>query len=636
MKKNAFESVLYSVAGVVVLLLILVAFNVVASVFKQRLDLTQDKAYTLSDGTRAILAKIKSPVTIKLYYSASAELPANALFLKTYAQHVQDMLSEYRQAGNGKLIIQQLDPKPDSDAEDAAKLDGVEGQALPSGDSFYLGACIKRLDATEVIPFFRPDDERLLEYQLSRAISRVVKPEKPVVGIMSGEPVFGTAANPMLAEMGQAQRPPWGLITELQNDFDVKQVDITADKIDDDINILLVIRPTQITDRTQFAIDQFLMRGGKLAAFLDPVSLLDRNSGNQMMGGQMPGGGSTLDKLIKAWGLQFDDSKTVADVKYMNQKVRLSNGENPAWLSVTTDGLNKDDVVTSEAGEVWIPFGGAFTGTPVAGLKETVLIKSSKESQLVDGMMAALSGESVLKDFKASGVEYAMAVRLTGKFKTAFPDGKPADDKAADDATQETNKVKTMEPSLKESATDTAVVLVGSSDMFADQFSLQTTETPFGDYQTPRNGNLGLAQSIVENLGGDSDLISIRSRATSSHPFTRIEQMQAKAEEIYQDKINEYEQSLQDTKQKVAELQKNKEPGQRFILSPEAQAELKKLQEKEAETDKALKQERKKLAHDIDTTENRLKWGNIVGMPLLVAFSGLCLAGIKRKRTGAK
>ena len=154
MKKNALETVVYSVAGVAVLLLILLAFNVVTSVVKQRLDLTKEKAYTLSDGTRAILAKIKSPLTIKFYYSANAEVPANALFLKTYAQHVQDMLSEYRQAAKGKLIIQQLDPAPDSDAEDAARLDGVEGQQLPSGESFYLGACVKRLDASEVIPFF--------------------------------------------------------------------------------------------------------------------------------------------------------------------------------------------------------------------------------------------------------------------------------------------------------------------------------------------------------------------------------------------------------------------------------------------------------------------------------------------------
>jgi ABC-type uncharacterized transport system involved in gliding motility auxiliary subunit len=631
MKKNALESFLYSVAGVAALLLILVAVNVITGAFKHRVDLTKEKAYTLSDGTRAILAKIKTPVKIRFYYTSHADLPANALFLKTYAQRVQDMLSEYREASGGELIIEQLDPQPDSDAEDAARLNGVEGKPISSDESFYLGASISLLDASEVIPFFDPDRERLLEYDLSRAISRVVMPEKPVIGIMSGVSVFGTPSNPMMEQMGQRGQQPWALVSELKNDFEVRPVEMTADKIDDDIKVLLVIRPKEITDKAQYAIDQFVLRGGKLVAFLDAVSLLDKNSQGSMMGGQMPGGGSSLDKLIKAWGLQFDTGKAVGDLKFMNRQARLGNGDNPCWIDLADDGLNKDDVVTSQVGDLWIPFGGAFTGTPVAGLKETVLLHSSTESQLVDAMMAAISGENVMKEFKPSGTSYALAVRLTGKFRTAFPNGKPPD--PADG----TNQPPAAAPSLKESASDTAVVLVGSSDMFANEFSLQQMQTPFGVLNSPRNGNLNLAQSIVENLAGDSDLISVRSRATTSHPFTRIEQMKARAEEVYQSKINEYEQSLQDTRQKLADLQKSKDQGQqRFILSPEQQAEIEKLRKKESETNQALKQERKELARDINSTENWLKWGNIIGMPLLVAMSGVGLAGLKRKRTSAK
>ncbi|HXC98963.1 MAG TPA: Gldg family protein [Verrucomicrobiae bacterium] len=631
MKKNAFESFLYSVAGVVVLLLILVAVNVITGVFKHRIDLTKEKAYTLSDGTRAILAKIKTPVKIRFFYSSHAELPANALFLKTYAQRVQDMLSEYREASGGKLIVEQFDPQPDSDAEDAARLNGVEGKPISADESFYLGASISLLDANEVISFFDPDRERLLEYDLSRAISRVVTPEKPVIGIMSGVSVFGTPSNPMMEQMGQHAQEPWALVSELKNDFEVRQVEMTTDRIDDDIKVLLVIRPKEITDKAQFAIDQFVLRGGKLVAFLDPVSLLDKNSQSSMMGGQMPGGGSSLDKLVKAWGLEFDTSKAVGDLKFMNRQVRLGSGDNPCWIELADDGLNKDDVVTSEAGDLWVPFSGAFTGTPAAGLKETVLLHSSTESQLVEALMAAISGDNVMKDFKPSGTSYAMAVRLTGKFKTAFPNGKPQD--PADG----TNQPPAAPPSLKEGAQDTAVVLVGSSDMFANEFSLQQVQTPFGVISQPRNGNLNLAQSIVDNLAGDTDLISVRSRATTSHPFTRIEAMNAKAEEIYQGKINEYEQSLQDTREKLAELQKNKDQGQqRFILSPEQQAEIEKLRKKEAETNQALKQERKKLKHDIDATKNWVEWGNIIGMPLLVTISGLGLAGLKRKRTSAK
>jgi ABC-type uncharacterized transport system involved in gliding motility auxiliary subunit len=631
MKKNALENFLYSVAGVLALLLILVAVNVITGVFKRRVDLTREKAYTLSDGTRAILAKIKTPVKIRFYYTAHADLPANALFLKTYAQRVQDMLSEYKEASGGKLVIEQFDPQPDSDAEDAARLNGIDGKPVSADENFYLGASISLLDANEVIPFFDPDRERLLEYDLSRAISRVVTPEKPVIGVMSPLPVFGTPSNPMMEQMGQHGQEGWALISELKNDFDVRPVEMTADKIDDDIKVLLVIRPKEITDKAQYAIDQFILRGGKLVAFLDPVSLLDKNTQSSMMGGQMPGGGSSLDKLIKAWGLEFDTTKAVGDLKFMNRQARLGNSDNPCWIDLADDGLNKDDVVTSQVGDLWVPFSGAFTGTPVAGLKETVLLQSSTESQLVDAMLGAISGDNVMKEFKPSGTSYAMAIRLTGKFKTAFPNGKPQD--AADG----TNQLPGGAPSLKESTQDTAVVLVGSSDMFANEFSMQQIQTPFGVLNQPRNGNLNLAESMVENLAGDSDLIAIRSRATTSHPFTRIEAMKAKAEEANNSKIQEYEQSLQDTREKLAELQKSKDPSQqRFILSPEQQAEIEKLRKKESETNQALKQQRKELARDINSTENWLKWGNIIGMPLVVAVSGLGLAGLKRRRTSAK
>jgi ABC-type uncharacterized transport system involved in gliding motility auxiliary subunit len=632
MKKNALETFLYSIAGVVALLLILVAVNVIAGAFKHRIDLTKEKAYTLSPGTRAILAKIKTPVKIRFFYSSHADLPAQALFLKTYAQRVSDMLSEYREASGGKLIIEQLDPQPDSDAEDAARLNGIEGKQISADENFYLGASISLLDASETIPFFDPDRERLLEYDLSRAISQVVTPEKPVIGVMSGMPVFGSPSNPMLEQMGQRGQEPWALISQLKDDFDVRQIDLTTDKIDDDIKVLLVIRPKEISDKTQYAIDQFILRGGKLVAFLDTVSLLDRNRESSMMGGQMPGGGSSLDKLIKAWGLQFDTSKTVADLKFMNRQARLGNGDNPCWLDVADDGLNKDDVVTSQAGDLWIPFSGAFTGTPVAGLKETVLFHSSPESQLVESMLAAISGENVMKDFKPSGTSYAMAVRLTGKFKTAFPDGKPKD-------LADTNQPPAAAaPSLKESAQDTAVVLVGSSDMFADEFCLHQVQGTFGiPLMEAANGNLNFAQSVIENFSGDSDLISIRSRATTSRPFTRIEAMEAKAEEANQSKINEYQQSLQDTREKLADLQKTKDPNQqRFILSPEQQAEIEKLQKKEAETSRALREQNKELKRDIDSVKNRLKWCNIIGMPLVVAVGGIGLAALKRKRTSAK
>jgi ABC-type uncharacterized transport system involved in gliding motility auxiliary subunit len=359
------------------------------------------------------------------------------------------------------------------------------------------------------------------------------------------------------------------------------------------------------------------------------------------MMGQMPGGGSSLDKLIKAWGLQFDTAKVVADMKF---KVKMSgrNGQPvdaPCFLALADDAINKDDVATSEIRDIWYAIGGVFTGTPVAGLKETVLLKTSKDSQLVDGMMASMAGESVIKDFKASGTEYALAIRLTGKFKTAFPDGRPKETK--DDPTKPADKAEAKpadDQTLKETKGDGVVVLFGDADMLFDQFTVRQRQTIFGPMgYEPANGNLALAQNLVDQMGGDNNLIAVRSRMELARPFTRIKDMEAKAQENFQSKINEFETSLQETREKVNALQSKKDPGtQRFILSPEQQAELDKLKKKEAEVNVQLKQERKKLTRDISSLENTLKWGNIIGMPAVVALSGIGLAFMKRKRTAAK
>ena len=437
----------------------------------------------------------------------------------------------------------------------------------------------------------------------------------------------------MMARMGQQGQDPWTFITELKADFNVKHVEMTADKIDEDIKVLVVIHPKEITDKAQYAIDQFIMRGGKLVAFLDATSLVD--SHNQNGFGQMPGGGSSLDKLLKAWGIQFDSAKVAADLNYMNTRVRISNGgDNPAWLSIRGDGISKDDIATSEIDDIWIPFGGVFTGTPVAGLKETVLLKTSKTSQLVDGMMAGLGGDNLLKEFKPSGTEYPLAIRLTGKFKTAFPDGKPEDKK---DAVAADKKPELASP-LRETKGDNMVVLFGDADMIYDSFAFNQMNTPIGVMRTAWNGNLNLAQNVVEQMTGDDDLIYLRSRATLNRPFTRINEMRAKAEQNYQAKIKTLEEQpgRRETRQKLFDLSKNKEQGQRFILSPEQQAEIDKFRKQEASVNVQLKQEKKKLTRDINSLENTLKWGNIIVMPAFVALSGICLAVFKRKRTSAK
>ena len=640
MQKKSLQTILYSTIGVLVMLGILILLNFIAGAARARLDLTQEKAFTLSAGTKAILKKLDTPVTIRFYCTQSESATPETVFLKGYARKVEDLLAEYHQVGGSKIKIEKYDPQPDSDAEDSARLDGIEPQALAGAEGFYLGVAVKCADDLQSIPFLAPNRERLLEYDLTRAIVRSETSEKPTIGLMSPLPVFGMPSNPMMQQMGQPAggSQPWTIVNELKNDFNVKRVGMDVDKIDDDIKLLLVIAPKDITDKAQYAIDQFIMRGGKLVAFLDAQCLADQRQQNQMMA-NMGGGGSSLDKLLKAWGIQFDTGKVVADLKFKMQ-LRGRNGEPqeaPAWLGLTSDAVNKDDVATSQLDNIWLPLCGAFTGTPVAGLKETVLLHSSKDSQLVEAMLANLSGENIMKEFKPSGVNYSLAIRLTGKFKTAFPDGAPQekkDEKADGDKKPDEKKAG---DSLKETKGDNSVVLFGDADMLYDPFTMRRIDSPFGALQMAMNANLNLAQNVVEQMTGDSNLIAVRSRAALARPFTRVKEMETTANEKFQSEIKRLEESAADSQRKINEMQaEKKDKDQRFILSPEQRTELEKLRKEEVETRKHLKQVQKDLRKEVVSLQTRLKWINILAVPLAVTATGIVIAIVNRRKTSAK
>ena len=636
MKKKQIEVLLYSVVGVLAMFVVIVALNFIFSFAKKRVDLTEENLYTLSPGTAAILKKLDGPVEIRFYCTqGEKEIPAP---IKAYAQRVDDLLGEYKQQGKGNIELKRFNPKPDSDAEDSAQLDGVEGQMLQNGERLFLGIAVSSVDAKAALPFLSPDREKLLEYDISRAISRVAHPEKPVVGVMTGLPMFGQPMNPMMMRMGQQPQEPWVVINELKRDFEVKQIQMDVDKIDDDVKVLLVVHPKNITDKAQYAIDQFVLRGGKLVAFLDPHFAMEgRDPQNPMMPNM--NAGSTMDRLLKAWGVGFDATKVVADVNFKTRVQRPNSEaqEFPAVLSLNAKAVNTNDVVTSQMDNLFLPFAGVFTGTPADGLKKTVLLHTSPDSQLVEGFMAQMGSDAVMKDFKPSGVTNALAIRLVGKFKTAFPDGKPADTKSEDDKKDDKKEEKKADESLKESKTEGVVVLVGDADMLHDQFCVQIQNIFGQKIVIPRNGNLNLAQNVVEQLSGDSNLIAVRSRATLNRPFTKIQEIQAKAEERYRGKLKELEEKLREAQTKLNELQAKKEKGQqRFILSPEQQAEIDKFRKVEAEKKRELKDVRKQARAEIDWAENWRKWANIFGMPAFVAVFGLALAVYKNKRASAK
>jgi ABC-type uncharacterized transport system involved in gliding motility auxiliary subunit len=642
MKQKYIEAIFYSTAGVGAMFAALIAFYFITSAFKTRVDLTAEKAFTLSAGTRHILARLDSPVTLR-YYCSQQEMPPE---LKPYAQEIEDLLGEYKQAGKGNIRLEKYDPKPDSDAEDSARMDGVEGEPLELGgsDRVYLGLAISRSDYKVAIPTWLdlardPARERLLEYEISRGISSVINPEKATIGVMSALPVMGEEPNPLMQRMGRQSQPAAIFVTELKKNFNVDEVPLTAARIDDNIKVLVVDHPRGITDAGQYAIDQFIMRGGKVIALLDPSAFFDDKDPQQAQMAQIglhPSGQSSLPKLLKAWGLEMDLTKVVADASacMRGQQGNLM----PGVLLVTRKGVDESDIVTGQIDSLVFPWAGAFTGKPADGLTETILAQSSTNSEMVDSITATMNGEQILKDFKATGVRYAIAVRLTGKFKTAFPEGKPAEAPASPDepkpapATNDTAQ-------LKESPANTAVMLVADSDFVNDQVAFQVMRGLGGFViAQPANGNVNLLLNAVEQLAGDNDLIAIRSRGGLNRPFTRLLDLEANAGKQEQEELKNLEAKRQETQQKISELQASKKGGiqQQLVLSSEQQAELQKYQASEAEYGKKMRLVQKTLHKDKESLETTIRVLNIGAMPALVALTGVVLSVVKRKRTAAK
>jgi ABC-type uncharacterized transport system involved in gliding motility auxiliary subunit len=631
---------LYTSAGVIVVLIALVLVNYVLGLGKQRIDLTKDRLFSLSEGTKKALANLKEPVTIKFYYTQGDEtIPIQ---VRTFAKRTEDLLAEYKQAGSGKVVIEKLNPQPDSDAEDAATVDGVDGQVGPNGDRFYLGLVVVQGDQKAALPSLSADRERLMEYDLTRAITRIATKEKPVIGVMTPLPVTG---NPMAAMMGQgAPQPPQIFYSEMEKDYKVERVSLDAEEIKPEIKTLLVIHPRGISDQAQFAIDQFILRGGRLIAFVDPHAYLDQIPGMPQFQG---GTSSSLDKLFKAWGLEMDTSKIVLDLENAaGQGQRMM----PTVLALDGPYINRTDVATSLIPNSLIPMAGAFSGQLVEGLTQTVLLKSSKNSQLIDGATGAdKRGREAISSFSAGGKELPVAIKVSGKFKTAFPDGRPVkdadkkDDKKGVAAKADKKGAKPAAPAaepsrLTESKEENTVVLFADSDFLQDGAAVQIQEMFGRRIAIPANGNLPLFQAVVEQMAGDPALINLASRSVAARPLTVVKQMEAEAQQAYLGKMKELEDNLNQTKEKLAALEKKPplgqkaDPSAKSQLTPEQQQEVDNFRKRVVETRKELKDVRRDLRADSEALEFWTKVFNIAFMPIVVTIAGLLIAFWKRRR----
>ena len=609
--------------GLVIIAAIVVAADLIIAALPLRGDFTAEHLYTLSSGSKQVLGKLDGDVTFKFYVSSSAaDMP---MALKTYSTQVGNLLKEYERAAGGRLTVETYDPKPDSDAEEWAQRYGIEPQTVnPLGAPVYFGIVAVCGDREETLGVLSPRTEATLEYDLTRLVTRVAWPDRPVIGVMTSlNDVLGGQMNPMMMQMGQ--RPPqgWAAFAELAKDYEVKSVATDVDAIDAEIGALVVLHVKDLSDKTLCAIDQFVLRGGKLIACVDPFSIKDmiasRQQQNPMMQ-QMGGmdGPSTLGKLFEAWGVGFDTGKIACDLE---AATKLNNGQggvddNPAFLSLGKANMDAGDILVSRLSSVMFPFAGALTFDEKKGqgLVFTPVIRTSKENASVIDKMSVQFGGGV-KDMVPDGHERILAARLAGTFKTAYPKGP--------DGTNDVSKL------LKEGKG--SVIVFADSDFLADDFCVRMMKTPFGNIPQLINDNLSLFSNVIEQFAGREELIGVRSRGASDRPFTVVNELEAKATRQWQRKQADFEAELQMTQQRLQALQREKKGDERFILSKEQQDEIVKLRKAQADTRKQLKKVRKELTADIDSLGLLLKCINIALVPAIVVVLGL-LRGLMRKR----
>ncbi len=624
-KTNEVKKGLLSFTGLVILFLILIMVNVIFSFANVRWDATEEKIYSLSDGTKKILQKLEVPVTVKFFFSRSNKnIPPN---LKLYAKRVREFLSEYENASKGLIKVQLYDPKPDSDEEEWAQKYGIQPLQLGTGDKIFCGLVFLAEDQEATMPFLDPAKEELLEYEITRNIYRVQNTKKKVIGIVSGIPVFG-AFDPRMGLKGK----PWLFVTELKKIYDVREIPMSSDKISSDIDFLVVIHPKGISDKLQYAIDQYVLSGKNALVFVDPFCLSDVPQGQRSF---MSPSSSSLTKLLKAWGIVMSPSKVVEDIDHSTALRTRDNRieQNPLWLTIRKKSINNDNVVSSGLESLLFPVAAALEKETGSKYKFEPLVQTSKNSCLVDSFKANFGAQVARREFVASGKNYPLVVQVTGKFKTAFPDGPPSGKDGKKEAKSEEKKGNNQ---IKEAKEPVSVIVVGDADMLADRFYVQKTNLLGIIITKMFNDNLNFLANACEVLTGGQDLIGIRTRGRFERPFSTVIALRRKAQERWLVKEKELEKQVEETNKKLRELEKQKDASERLILSPEQEKEIAKFKEEKRRISKELKQVRKNLRADIESLGRKLKLINIFLMPFCVAIAGLIFAVYKQRKTGRK
>ena len=592
-------------------------------------DFTENKTHTLSAGTRAILTNLDTPVVMRYYATRDSSYTPEQL--KLHMRRVDDLLKEYSNISNGKLRIENLDPQPDTDAEDSANLDGINGQRI-NEQNLYFGVAISCLDKTSVLPFLNPGEETMLEYQLSKAIAEVVTAKKPKIGIMSALDLKGAPA--MMP--GQPPAQGWVIYQQLKQSFDLVDISMEAATIDPkQIKVLFLFHPAGITPEVEYSVDQYLLNGGTVVACLDPYSVAAQMTtpagGNPMMGQQAPNPTtSTLPTLLSAWGVNFESGQVLADP---SSATKLGGGrEGLAVLTLTKDSMPEtDNVITKDLGSVTLYLPGAFTKTGASGITAHTLIKSSTQAGFVDSLKASQLDPSLARTLRSNGTAYDLVTHLSGKFKSAFPDGKP---KPTTEGTA--NKDAPKLESLKEAVTEGNVFLIGDVDAFYDRFAYNVQNFGGTQMATPSNGNASMLFNLLDQAVGSKHLIGSRSRSAIARPFTVVQKMEADFNKTVGVKIEEFQSKQKAAQQKLSELQAEKSRGSELYLSPAQEAEIKKLREEQVEYAKLIREQEKDLRRQKDSLAGDITLLNVATMPTLVIVVGFALFIKRRSSTRAR
>jgi ABC-type uncharacterized transport system involved in gliding motility auxiliary subunit len=613
----------FSAGGALLVLAILVLANLLLAGTTFRWDATEDNLYSLSEGTRTILSDLDQEVVIKVFYSKHVvNAPSH---IKTFAQRVIDFLSEYEHHGKGNVTIEMYDPKPDSEEEEWAITYGMKSIQLPTGEKLYLGLVAMAADREAAIPFIDPTKETQLEYDLTRIISRVQTAKRLKIAMYSGLPVFGQPPRNM-GMMPQSGAEPWFFVEELKKSYDLIQVQPDADSIDAEADLLLLFHPRNMSETLMFAVDQYLLGGGNLMVFADPLSLMDDP--------RRGGGASIPEKLFTAWGISMETGKAVADYTYATRLRNRQNQveENPLWLSAPASAFNTDNLITADLESMLLPVAGAIEVLPDSPTTVEPLLQTSTNNTTVDAFMHNMNVETLRRDFKPSGTARNLAVRIGGHFKTAFPDGKPAASTPDGDAPAETDLGDAATP-LKESREDAVVVVVADSDLLYDGYYLSRQNLLGFTISNMFNDNLNFLLNSCEMLTGNPALIGIRSRGTFERPFTRVQELERKAQDRWLDQEQALVKQVEATNEKLRLLEQQKDAGQQAILSEEQEQEIQRFQEEKLKINKELKTVRRNLRADIEQLGRTVKFVNIFLVPLLIGIGGVVYA-ITRRRKG--